>query len=133
VCVRREDGKREKWETKTRNQNAKPKRETKTRNQNAKPKHCVPLSPFAPFPFSFVAHQLHLAREEFIKIVTWIDANVPYYGTHELWSFTDKCGVIQRSSQLPYGNAALLAPFIGMPNLVKEPSQYANYAALPCD
>ena len=25
----------------------------------------------------------NLTREEFIKIVTWIDANVPYYGTHE--------------------------------------------------
>ena len=23
-----------------------------------------------------------LAREEFIRIVTWIDADVPYYGTH---------------------------------------------------
>ncbi len=25
----------------------------------------------------------NLSREEFIKIVTWIDANVPYYGTHK--------------------------------------------------
>jgi len=24
-----------------------------------------------------------LTGEEFIKIVTWIDANAPYYGTHE--------------------------------------------------
>ena len=24
-----------------------------------------------------------LTREEFIRIVTWIDANAPYYGTHE--------------------------------------------------
>jgi hypothetical protein len=24
----------------------------------------------------------NLTREEFIKIVTWIDANVPYYGTY---------------------------------------------------
>ena len=24
-----------------------------------------------------------LSREEFIKIVTWIDANAPFYGTHE--------------------------------------------------
>ncbi len=24
----------------------------------------------------------NLIREEFIKIVTWIDANVPYYGTY---------------------------------------------------
>jgi hypothetical protein len=24
-----------------------------------------------------------LTREEFIRIVTWIDANVPYYGTHQ--------------------------------------------------
>jgi hypothetical protein len=24
-----------------------------------------------------------LSREEFIRIVTWIDANAPYYGTHE--------------------------------------------------
>ena len=23
-----------------------------------------------------------ITREEFIKIVTWIDANSPYYGTH---------------------------------------------------
>jgi len=25
----------------------------------------------------------NLTREEFIKIVTWIDANVPYYGTYD--------------------------------------------------
>ncbi len=25
----------------------------------------------------------NLTREEFIKVVTWIDANAPYYGTHE--------------------------------------------------
>jgi hypothetical protein len=25
----------------------------------------------------------NLTREEFIRIVTWIDTNVPYYGTHE--------------------------------------------------
>ena len=24
-----------------------------------------------------------LTREEFIRIVTWIDANAPYYGTHK--------------------------------------------------
>ena len=24
-----------------------------------------------------------LSREEFIKIVTWIDANAPFYGTHD--------------------------------------------------
>ena len=24
----------------------------------------------------------NLTREEFIRIVTWIDANAPYYGTH---------------------------------------------------
>jgi len=27
--------------------------------------------------------QANLTREEFIRIVTWIDANVPYYGTHQ--------------------------------------------------
>jgi len=26
---------------------------------------------------------VELTREEFIKIVTWIDANCPFYGTHE--------------------------------------------------
>ncbi len=24
-----------------------------------------------------------LTREEFVKIVTWIDANAPFYGTHD--------------------------------------------------
>ncbi len=52
----------------------------------------VPLEP----PLSFGSHRSKmverirkapcksdLSREEFIKIVTWIDANAPFYGTHE--------------------------------------------------
>jgi len=52
----------------------------------------VPLEP----PMSFGSHcskmverilkdpcKSDLTREEFIKIVTWIDANAPFYGTHE--------------------------------------------------
>ena len=52
----------------------------------------VPLEP----PLSFGSHRSKmvkrilkdpcksdLTREEFIKIVTWIDANAPFYGTHE--------------------------------------------------
>jgi hypothetical protein len=52
----------------------------------------VPLEP----PLSFGSHcsplvdQIRkdpckgkLTREEFIKIVTWIDANAPFYGTHD--------------------------------------------------
>ena len=51
----------------------------------------VPLEP----PLTFGSHQSKLVervrhdpckagltREEFIRIVTWIDANAPYYGTH---------------------------------------------------
>ena len=47
-------------------------------------------------PLTFGSHQSELikqirkapckvdmSREEFIRIVTWIDANAPYYGTHE--------------------------------------------------
>jgi len=52
----------------------------------------VPLAP----PMSFGSHRsklvkmllaghakTKLSQEEFIKIVTWIDANAPFYGTHE--------------------------------------------------
>jgi hypothetical protein len=52
----------------------------------------VPLEP----PLSFGSHRsrmverirqkpckANLSREEFIKIVTWIDANAPFYGTHD--------------------------------------------------
>jgi len=52
----------------------------------------IPAEP----PLTFGSHQsklverirkdpckANLTREEFIKIVTWIDANTPYYGTHE--------------------------------------------------
>ncbi|NQU23519.1 MAG: hypothetical protein HQ567_19740 [Candidatus Nealsonbacteria bacterium] len=52
----------------------------------------VPAEP----PLTFGSHQsklverirkapckANLSREEFIRIVTWIDANAPYYGTHE--------------------------------------------------
>jgi len=52
----------------------------------------VPLEP----PLSFGSHRSKmverilkdpcksgLTREEFIKIVTWIDANAPFYGTHD--------------------------------------------------
>jgi hypothetical protein len=52
----------------------------------------VPVEP----PLTFGSHQsklverirqdpckAKLTREEFIRIVTWIDANIPYYGTHE--------------------------------------------------
>jgi len=52
----------------------------------------VPVEP----PLTFGSHQSRLVerirkdpcrakltREEFIRIVTWIDANAPYYGTHE--------------------------------------------------
>jgi len=52
----------------------------------------VPLEP----PLTFGSHRskmverirkapckAKLSREEFIKIVTWIDANAPFYGTHD--------------------------------------------------
>jgi len=48
----------------------------------------VPPMTHGSFP-SKLSHQIRkapcnetLTREEFIKIVTWIDANVPYYGTY---------------------------------------------------
>jgi len=53
---------------------------------------CVPLEP----PTTFGSHRSpmverirkapcksNITREDFIKIVTWIDANAPYYGTHD--------------------------------------------------
>jgi hypothetical protein len=52
---------------------------------------CVPIEP----PLTFGSHRspmvtkllkghskVKLSREEFVKIVTWVDANAPFYGTH---------------------------------------------------
>jgi len=69
-------------------------------------------------------HDVKLAREEFIKLVTWVDANVPYYGSYfgrrniryqkrpdfrPVPTLASACGVMPEPARPPHVSAQLLA------------------------